>query len=67
MRITQMTTQHLFDQPMPSPEEIQAAIRRGHYERSQALRRILVALFSRRSVSMVEPKHAPGLGATACR
>ena len=62
-----MTTHPLFDQPMPTPEEIQAAIRRAHYERSQAFRRVLGALFSRRKVSVVEPEHAPGLSAAGCR
>ena len=40
-----MATQRVFDQPMPSPDEIRAAIRRAHHKRSQALSRMLVALF----------------------
>ena len=62
-----MRAQRVFDQPLPSPEEIQAAIRRGHHERSQALRRMLAALFSPRTGRVVEPEHTPGLGAAVCR
>jgi hypothetical protein len=62
-----MRTERVFDQPTPSREEIQAAIRRGHYERSQALRRMLAALFSPRTVNAREREHAPGLGSAACR
>jgi hypothetical protein len=62
-----MATQRVFDQPMPSPDEIRAAIRRAHHERSQAVSRMLVALFSRRNMSVVEPEHTAGLGAATCR
>jgi hypothetical protein len=62
-----MKTQLLFDRPMPSPEEIQAAIRRAHHERSQALRRLLGALFSWRREGGTEPRHTGGVGAAACR
>lgn len=62
-----MKTQLLFDRPMPSPEEIQAAIRRAHYERSQAFRRLLGALFSWRREGVTEPRHTGSLGAAACR
>ena len=43
-----MVTQRVFDQRAPSPDEIQAAIQRGHRARSQALGQLLSALFSRR-------------------
>jgi hypothetical protein len=62
-----MAAQPLFDQVMPSPDEIQAAIRRAHHERSQALRRILVTLFSRRKVSVLKPEHTRGLDVAAWR
>jgi hypothetical protein len=59
--------QPLFDQPLPSHEQIEAAIRRAHHERAQAFRRILGALFRRRKVAVAEPQHTPGLGVAACR
>jgi hypothetical protein len=62
-----MKPQLLFDQPMPTPDEIQAAIRRAHHERSQALRRLLGALFSWRTEDVTEPRHTAGLDAAACR
>ena len=61
-----MTTQRVFDQPMPSPEEIQAAMRRAHRERSEAFHRLLGALFARRNGSEVERAHTRP-GAAACR
>jgi ribosomal 50S subunit-associated protein YjgA (DUF615 family) len=62
-----MQRQPLFDQKVPSPEEIQAAIRRAHRERSEALRRLLGTLFRRRKVRVAEREHAPSLGAAVCR
>jgi hypothetical protein len=62
-----MKPQLLFDQPMPAPDEIQAAIRRAHHERSQAFGRLLGALFSRRREGVTEPQHTAGLDAAACR
>jgi hypothetical protein len=62
-----MKRQPLFDQPMPAPDEIQAAIRRAHHERSQALRRLLGALFSRRGEGVTERQHTAGLDAATCR
>ncbi len=62
-----MGTQRVFDQTMPSHDEIQAAIVRAHHERSQALRRLLGALFSWRREGVTEPQHTGGLGAAACR
>jgi hypothetical protein len=62
-----MGTQRVFDRTMPSPDEIQAAIRRAHHERSQAFGRLLGALFSWRREGVTEPQHAGGIGAAACR
>ena len=62
-----MATQRVFDQTMPSPDEIRAAIRRAHHERSQAFRRALGALSSWRREGVTEPQHTSGLGAAACR
>jgi hypothetical protein len=52
-----MATQRVFDQPFPPPEQIQAAIQRAHRERSQALRRFLIALFSRRKPGTARGTH----------
>jgi hypothetical protein len=62
-----MGTQRVFDQTMPSPDEIQAAVRRAHHERSQAFRGLLGALFSRRREDVTEPQHTASLDAAACR
>ena len=62
-----MGTQRVFDQTMPSPDEIRAAIRRAHHERSEAFRRLLGALFSWRREGVTEPQHTGGLGAATCR
>jgi hypothetical protein len=61
MRNIQMNAHQVFDQPFPPPEEIQAAVRRAHWERSQALRRLLIALFSLRKQERIEATHSPAL------
>lgn len=56
-----MNAHQVFDQPFPAAEEIQAAVRRAHWERSQALRRFLAALFSRRKLEGTEARHSGAL------
>jgi hypothetical protein len=56
-----MATQRVFDQRAPSPDEIQAAIQRGHRARSQALGQLLGALFSRRQKRRGAPALEAGL------
>lgn len=51
--------------PAPTPEEIDAVIRRAHHERAVAFRRILGSLFRWRKDADTEPTQ--GLGAAACR
>ena len=60
-----MESQRIFDEPLPSPDEIRAAVRRAHDERSQALSRMLAALFARRNASVARPERTAGTA--ACR
>jgi hypothetical protein len=52
--------------PTPSPEEIDAAIRRAHHERAVAFRRILGALFGRKDAA-AEAVPVHGVTAATCR
>jgi hypothetical protein len=61
-----MSIHPLYDRRMPSPEEIQDAVRRAHAERSLILRDFLVGLLARRGVKPTKPLRRPGLDAVTC-
>jgi len=64
-----MTTQQhrLVGYAALAPEELQAIVRRAHYERKQAMREFFTWLFGRRKAASEAPRRLAHMKVAACR